>query len=272
MTMEAQHTSRCSPTVLATWIAILFLVLPMTMVIPVSFTPERYLSLPKGDWSLRHYEALVTDPGWRVGIRDSLIVGIASTAIAVVLGTMAAVACWRISSRLSEFIRLLMLAPMIVPSIVHALGFYKAWVQWGLIDTYAGIILAHAMKGLPYVVVAVSASLANVELKLEQAARSLGATVGQALWRVILPAARPGIYAGAVFAFVTSWDELVVNLFITSRNVRTLPRQIWDGIQDNINPAVAAVATVLIALTLAIVLVRFLAGRRQATEESGRAA
>jgi putative spermidine/putrescine transport system permease protein len=159
---------------------------------------------------------------------------------------------------------MLMLATMIVPAIVHALGFYQAFVQWGLIDTHLGLILAHAMKGMPYVVISVSAALANVDLRLEQAARNLGASVGQTIRLVLVPAARPGILAGAVFAFVTSWDELVVNLFVTSRNVYTLPRKIWDGIQDNISPSVAAMATVLIAVTLAIMLARLVFGRSRA--------
>ena len=157
---------------------------------------------------------------------------------------------------------MLILAPMIVPSIVHALGFYQVWVQFGLIDTYTGLIIAHAMKGAPYVVISVSAELANVDLRLEQAARNLGATILQALRRVILPAAQPGVFAGAVFAFAISWDELVVNLFITSRNVITLPRKIWDGIQDNINPAIAAVATLLILTTTIAMLLRTVLAHR----------
>ena len=266
MTLIERTQAGFRPTVLGTWLTLLFLVLPVTMVVPISFTPQRYLSLPGDVWSLRHYEALVTDPLWLRSIRDSLIVGVSSTVLAVALGGAAAIGCWRISTRLSEAIRMLMLAPMIVPAIVHALGFYQAWVQFGLIDTYSGLIAAHTMKGLPYVVITVSAALANVDLRLEQAARNLGASMWQTLRLVIVPAAKPGVWAGAVFAFVTSWDELVVNLFVTSRNVYTLPRKIWDGIQDNINPAVAAVATILIAITLAATLLRFLAGRRTTSE------
>lgn len=260
--MEASPSRGFRITVFGAWLAILFLTLPLVVVFPVSFTPNRYLSLPDGHWSLRHYATLVTDPSWMNSIRDSLVIGIGSTVIAVVLGTMTAIGCWRLSSRLSEVVRMLMLAPMIVPSIVHALGFYQVWAQFDLLDTYLGVIIAHAMKGTPYVVISVSAALANVDLKLEQAARGLGANVAEALLRVIIPAARPGVLAGAVFAFALSWDELVVNLFITSRNVYTLPRKIWDGIQDNINPAVAAVAAAMIVLTLAAMIVRFIAASR----------
>jgi putative spermidine/putrescine transport system permease protein len=245
------------------WIGLLFLLVPIVVVVPVSFTTKRYLSLPTDGWSLRHYEAILFEPTWRNSVLDSLIVGSCATVIAVALGTLCAVGCWRISSRLSEFVRFLMLAPIIVPSIVHALGFYQAWVQIGLIDTYTGLIIAHAMKGLPYVVISVSASLANFDLRLEQAARNLGATVTGALWLVVVPCIRPGILAGAVFAFITSWDELVVTMFITARRVYTLPKKIWDGIQDNISPSVAAMATVLIAVTLVAVILHLLHQRRQ---------
>jgi putative spermidine/putrescine transport system permease protein len=262
MTTAEPRDRRAASTFIA-WIGLLFLLLPIVVVVPVSFTPNRYLSLPVDGWSLRHYEAIVSEDTWRNSVVDSLAVGISATVIAVVLGTLCAVGCWRISSRLSEIMRFLMLAPIIVPSIVHALGFYQAWVEVGLIDTYAGLIIAHALKGMPYVVISVSASLANFDLKLEQAARNLGATVTQAMYRVVVPCIRPGILAGAVFAFITSWDELVVTLFITSRRVYTLPKKIWDGIQDNISPSVAAMATVLIAVTLIAIVAHLLSMRRR---------
>ena len=254
--MELARSGGFRFTVFGAWVTVLFLTLPLLIVVPVSFTPRRYLSLPGHEWSLRHYAALLADPAWLRSVRDSLIVASGASALAVVLGTLVAIGCWRISTRLSEFVRMLMLAPMIVPAIVHALGFYQAWVQFGLIDTYTGLVLAHAMKGMPYVVISVSAALANVDLRLEQAARNLGATILTTLRTVIVPAARPGILTGAVFAFAISWDELVVNLFITSRNVYTLPRKIWDGIQDNIDPAVAALATLLILVTVLAMVAR----------------
>src|SRR5262245_6550525 len=162
-------------TVFGAWIAVLFLLLPITVVVPVSFTPQRYLSLPGAELSLRHYKALA-DPQWLRSIMDSLIVGLSTTALAVLLGTMCAIGCWRISSRLSEVIRLIMLAPMIVPAIVHALGFYQAWVQFGLIDTYAGLIAAHTMKGMPYVVISVFSALPHGVVKLDQQELTLGAS------------------------------------------------------------------------------------------------
>jgi putative spermidine/putrescine transport system permease protein len=144
---------------------------------------------------------------------------------------------------------LLLLAPIIVPPIVHAIAFYRAWATLGLLDTYLGLILVHAMKGLPFVLLTVAGTLANLDPRLEQAARSLGANARQAMGWVILPQIRAGIIAGAAFAFITSWDETIVALFITSRAVTTLPRRIWEGLADNIDPAIAALGTVMIVLT-----------------------
>lgn len=240
------------------WLVIAFLVLPLFIVVPVSFSPERYLSLPSDEISFRHYLELVTDPIWRKSISDSFIVATSASVLAILLGTAAAIGCWRLSSAFGEMIRILMLTPMIVPSVVHALGMYRVWVDFGLIDSYPGLILAHAMKGLPYVVISVSVSLANFDLRLEQAARSLGAKPLQAVQLTILPNIWPGVLAGGVLAFSTSWDEIVVALFITRRTVYTLPRKIWDGIQDNISPSIAAIGVILIAATLAAVLLKML--------------
>jgi putative spermidine/putrescine transport system permease protein len=144
---------------------------------------------------------------------------------------------------------------VVVPTIVYALGLYRFWIDLKLLDTYTGIILAHGVTGIPYVVVIVSTALAGFDLRLEQASRSLGAGMVETLRRVILPVIRPAVISGAIFAFIHSWDELVIVLFIASRAVFTLPRRIWDGINDHLDPTMAAVASVLIVLTAALLLV-----------------
>jgi putative spermidine/putrescine transport system permease protein len=199
---------------------------------------------------------------WLGAMWQSIIVAIASTIGCVVLGTLCAVGCWRIGTRLAEAVRALMLMPIIVPSIVHALGFYRMWIDLRLLDTFTGVVLVHIVTGFPYVVITVSTTLATFDPRLEQAARNLGAGMAQTLWLVILPCIMPGVLAGAVFAFVHSWDELVVLLFITSRKLYLLPRAIWAGINENVDPTIAAVATVLMLATLGgLVLERVLRRR-----------
>jgi putative spermidine/putrescine transport system permease protein len=235
-----------------TWIALLFLVMPMSVIVPASLTPHRYLSLPDDEISFRHFVNMFTNKEWLSSIGDSLIVAFSATVVAVLLGTLCAVGCWRIASRRSEMVRMLMLTPIIVPPIVHALGFYMVWVDLQLIDTYVGVILAHVLIGMPFVVITVSTSLVNFDVRQEQAARNLGASMAQTVRKVIIPSIMPGIISGAIFAFVMSWDEIVVVLFITSRGVYTLPRKMWDGIQENYDPTIAAVATILILMTFVI--------------------
>ena len=245
------------------WAAICFLVLPITVVFPVSLTDKRYLSLPHDAISFEHYANLFASREWLGSILQSLYIGIVSTVFAVTLGTLCAIGCWRLSSRASEFVRALMLVPIIVPTIVYALGIYRFWIDLRLLDTYTGIIIVHAVTGIPYVVVTVSTALASFDQRLEQAARNLGATMRQTLWRVVLPNIIPGVVSGAIFAFIHSWDELVIVLFIASRAVFTLPRRIWDGINEHLDPTMAAVATALIALTVVLLLLDLAVRRRK---------
>jgi len=244
------------------WAVICFLVLPITIVFPVSLTDKRYLSLPEDGVSLKHYANLFGSAEWLGSIGQSAYIGVVATAISVAAGTLCAIGCWRLSSRAGETVRALMLLPIVVPTIVYALGIYRFWVDLRLLDTYTGVILVHAVTGIPYVVVTVSTALAGFDARLEQAARNLGASQLQALRRVVLPSIMPGVVSGAIFAFIHSWDELVIVLFIASRAVFTLPRRIWDGINEHLDPTMAAVATIMIALT-GVLLVLDLRMRRK---------
>ena len=242
-----------SPVRLLAWVCAAFLLLPVLVIIPISFTPERYLSLPTNALSLRHYASLITDGRWTKSIADSAMVALGATALATSLGASFAIGAWRLNAPIGRRLRLLVLAPLIVPPIVHAIAFYRAWAIVGLLDSYLGLVLIHAMKGLPFVVLTVAAALANVDRRLEQAARSLGATANQAMRWVVLPQIVTGVAGGATFAFITSWDETVVALFVTSRHVVTLPRRIWEGLADNIDPAIAALGTLMVLATIAVV-------------------
>ncbi|MEP7300406.1 MAG: ABC transporter permease [Caldimonas sp.] len=241
---------KISPVAGGAWLCVLFLVLPILVVVPFSLTPQRYLSFPTDRLSFRHYQALLT-PEWLGSIGDSLVVAIGATVIAVALGTSLAVAIWRLPGRLSRAVRILALAPLIVPGIIHALAFYRALAFIGFLDTYAGIIVVHGLKAMPFVYISVTAVLLGLNQNLEQAARSLGASQLQSARLVVLPNIRIGVLSGAFLAFVTSWDEVVVAIFITGRRVHTLPKLIWEGLVDNLDPAVAALATLMILMTAA---------------------
>lgn len=246
-----ERTTQAGPlaNVLA-WSVLLFLLLPVTVIVPLSLTDQRFLSLPQHGISFQHYATFFASPRWLGSTGQSLAIALASTAVAVSAGTLCAIGCWRISSRLSELVRALMLLPIIVPSIVYALGIFRLWITLGLLDTYLGVVIVHAVTGLPYVVITVSAALAGFDARLEQAARGMGASLAQTLAWVIIPRIMPGVVSGAIFAFVHSWDEAVLILFIASRALFTLPRRMWDGINENLDPVMAVAACVMIALSL----------------------
>ncbi len=248
------------------WILLLFLVTPALVAIPVSLTPKRFLSMPGGEYSLRHFTALFSSPEWLSSFFQSAVIGLSTSALATILGTLCAIGLWRVSSKYSEVVRAFLLLPMIIPQIISAMAFYRLWVPLGLLDTYPGMILAHTILAAPLVLITVSASLANFDPKLEQASRNLGASSWVTMWRVILPSIKPGVFAGALFAFILSWDEIVVTLFVSKFNIYTLPRRMWNGIRENTDPTVAAAAVVLIALTLIAFAVFALVSRRNARQ------
>lgn len=236
------------------WLTALYLVLPILIVVPVALTDQRFLSLPKEGLSLRHFATVLSSPEWLGSIWQSFTIAAAATALSVTAGTLCAIGCWRISRRATEVVRVLMLLPLIIPSIVYAIGLYRYFGPVDLLDRFLGVVIAHGVTGIPYVVVTVSTALASFDPRLEQAARGMGASLSQTLRWVILPRIAPGVFSGAIFAFIHSWDELVIVLFIASRDVFTLPRRIWDGINENLDPAMAAVAVLLILFTLLLLM------------------
>ena len=251
------------PTQFGAWLIVLFLLLPITVVIPVSLTDQRYLALPQHGLSLQYYLNFFTSPEWLTSVGQSFFIALVSTAIALVTGTLCAIGCWRLGNRTADIVRLLMLLPMIVPPVVYALGYYRFLVDLRLLGSYTGVILSHAVTGIPFVVIIVSAGLAGFDIRLDQAGRSLGATVFQSMRLVLLPNIKPALASGAIFAFVHSWDELLIVLFIAGRTIFTLPRRIWDGIQDKLDPTMAAVATLLLIFTTILLFLDLAFRKRQ---------
>jgi putative spermidine/putrescine transport system permease protein len=230
---------------------LIFLIAPSLIVIPMSFSAGETLSFPPPGYSLRWYENFFTQPEWQSAARNSVIVAVLTTIVATVLGTGVSIALMRGSVPARNLATSLFLTPMIVPAIVTAVAVYGLYVRFRLVGTIQGLVLAHTVLALPFVMINVSAVLQGMDIRLEHAARSLGATPVRTFFLVTLPLIRPGILAGALFAFITSFDELVVALFISGDRAATLPVQIWSGLRFEINPTVAAVSTLLIVLSTA---------------------
>lgn len=251
------------------WIILMYLVAPVIVTLPVSLTPKSFLSFPQGEYSLQHFEFFFTDGGWLLSLWQSTVIAICSMVLATMMGTLSAIGLWRIASRVGEMIRIFLLMPLIIPPIISAMAFYRLWTPLKLLDSYLGLILAHTILATPIVIITVSASLSNFDLRLEQASRNLGASMLTTVWRVILPSVRSGILAGAIFAFILSWDEIVIALFISKFSVYTLPRRMWNGIRENTDPTVAAAAVFLIVLTVAVLIIYALLGRESHVSDKG---
>lgn len=232
----------------------IYLVLPILTILPVSFTSSKLLVLPTPGWSTRWYEELVRNPVWLSGLKHSLIVGIASTILATTVGTLAALGLARWNSRWKGVVLALILSPMIIPIVIIAVGMFFFFSLVGLTASYLGLVLGHTVIAIPFVVVTVSASLQVFDRRLIQAASSLGAPPFQVFLVITLPLILPGVMSGAIFAFATSFDDIVLALFVGNPSQRTLPREIFSGVRENISPAIAAIAIVLIAISTLFML------------------
>jgi putative spermidine/putrescine transport system permease protein len=244
---------------------LLFLALPIVVVMVLSFSAASYLTFPPPAFSLRWYTAYFGNDDWLRSTWLSLWVAGAVVALATLLGTLAALAIPRLPRALRAPASALILSPLIVPVIVVAIGIYYAFARYGLVGSPAGLILAHTCLAVPFVVTSVGASLTGIDPRLEQAALSLGATPGGTFLQITLPLIRPGVLVGALFAFITSFDELVVALFLSGSGAVTLPRRMWDDLLFQIDPTIAAVSTLTIVLTVVLMGCAHLLRRRVST-------
>lgn len=244
-----------------------FLIAPLVAILPLAFTDSIFLTYPIPGFSLRWLAELWLSASWRLAIVNSLIVGGAATLLSVVLGTLAALGLRDGALPLTGLVRTLFLLPMVVPAVVLGVGLQVLLGRLNLASTYPGLIVAHTVLCVPFVVVSVSASLQGVPAGVERAAASLGAPPATVFRRITLPLAMPGVISGAVFAFATSLDEVVVTLFVAGPNQRTLARQMFSSIRENISPAVIAAALLLIVGTLCLAGLAALLRRREARRE-----
>ncbi|HWL28908.1 MAG TPA: ABC transporter permease [Burkholderiaceae bacterium] len=254
---------------LSAWAVLLFLILPILVIIPLSFNSEPFFSFTQGmlrfdpnAYSLKWYEAVFNSANWLLSIRNSFFIGILATLIATVLGTLAAVGLASESMPLRRSITALLLSPMIVPLIIVAAGMFFFYTRFNLVGTYAGLIIAHAALGVPFVIITVTATLTGFDRSLYHAALSMGASPVKAFRDVVIPLIRPGVISGALFAFVTSFDEVVLVLFLAGPEQRTIPRQMFSGLREQINPSILAVATLLILISIVLLATLALLQRR----------
>ncbi len=236
-------------------IVLAFLVLPILAVVPASFNQSSFIKIPPTAWSTRWYDALLRDAGWTSAIITSVEIAFLATLIAVVIGTAAALGLERLAPRWRNLLTGLVLAPMIVPVIMIAIALYYAMRRMGLHGTIVALALGHAMLCLPFVVLNVGVSLARLDPSLLRAAEGLGATPARVFRTVTLPAIRPGLAAGAAFAFITSFDEVVLSIFLASAGTKTLPVKLWEQIRVEFTPVAAAGSAVILLVTVLLFLV-----------------
>ncbi len=254
---------------LSSWLVLLLLILPILVIVPLSFNVEPFFSFTEGmlrleaeAYSLRWYRAIFDDPKWILAIQNSFFIGFFATLIATALGTCAAVGLARDEMPMRRLITALLLSPMIVPLIITAAGMFFFYADLGLAGTHLGVILAHAALGTPFVIITVTATLTGFDYSLVRAAINLGATPLRVFFDIIMPLIRPGVISGALFAFITSFDEVVVILFMAGPQQRTIPRQMFSGLREQINPSILAIATLLILVSIALLVTIELLRRR----------
>lgn len=235
-------------------LVLLFLIAPIGVIVPLSFSAGSFLHFPLPGLSLRWYEDFFTSELWLPALKNSLIVGSGATLIATTLGTLAAFGFWRARFPGRRWLFAVLLSPLVVPVVIVAVGVYFAFARVGLTDGYLGLMLAHAALGSPFVLITVLSTLSGFDRSLLNAAASLGAPPWLAFRRVALPIIFPGVFSGALFAFATSFDEVVVALLLTGPGQRTLPRQMFAGINDNISLTITAAGTLLVLLACLLLI------------------
>jgi putative spermidine/putrescine transport system permease protein len=253
----------------SSWLVLLFLIMPILVIIPLSFNVEPFFSFTEGmlafkpeAYSLRWYSAIFNDDKWILAIKNSFFIGFFATLLATVLGTCAAVGLARDDMPARRLITALLLSPMIVPLIITAAGMFFFYSDLGLAGNYLGVIIAHAALGTPFVIITVTATLTGFDYSLARAAINLGAKPLRVFFDIIMPLIRPGVISGALFAFITSFDEVVVILFMAGPQQRTIPRQMFSGLREQISPSILAIATLLILMSIALLITIELLRRR----------
>lgn len=235
-------------------LAILFLVIPTLIVIPMSFSDSQYLEFPPKRWSLRWYEHYLDSPDWMLATRTSIKVAVLTTLVATPVGVLAAYALHTARVAFVRLAFMLLLTPMMVPLVLVAIGAFYAYVKLDLLYTLTGLVLAHTVLALPLVVIVVGSALKSFDMAQEDAARSLGAPRWKAFLTVTLPQIRFAVVTAALLSFLTSFDEVVVAMFVSGGDNPTLTRNMFNALRDQIDPTIAAISTIMIVITIAVMV------------------
>jgi len=236
-----------------------FLIAPILVIVPLSFNAEDFftftpamLALDPEGYSLKHYEDFFTNDNWQQALWNSVTIAPMATLLSVGFGTLAAIGLSQPHVPFRRAIMAILISPMIVPLIISAAGMFFFYSRIGLQGTYWGVVLAHAALGIPFVIITVTATLVGFDRSLTRAAANLGADPVTTFFRVQMPLILPGVISGGLFAFITSFDEVVVVLFVGSAGQKTLPWQMFTGLREQISPTILAVATILIAISIVL--------------------
>ena len=246
-----------------------FLIFPILVIIPLSFNPLPYFTftremimLDPAGYSWINYQDFFTNPEWQRAVKNSFLIAPAATLLSTVLGTLAAIGLSRPHVPFRRSIMAIMISPMIVPLIISAAGMYFFYSRMGLHGSYIGVVLAHTALGIPFVIITVTATLVGFDTSLTRAAASLGAGPLRTFLKIQAPLIMPGVVSGALFAFITSFDEVVVVLFVGSEAQKTMPWQMFIGLNQNLSPTILAAATLMVILSIALLATLELLRRR----------
>lgn len=235
-------------------LVMIFLVIPTVLVIPMSFSASQYLEFPPREWSFRWYEAYFSSAAWMQATATSLKAGLLTVLVATPLATMASYGLHTSRFKHVNWIWMLLLTPMVVPVILIGIGVFYSYVKLKLVNTLLGLVLAHCMLAIPVVMLVVGSALKSYDMNQERVARSLGASPAYAFWSVTLPQIKFSVIAGAVLAFLTSFDEIIVALFVSGGENSTLTRNMFNALRDQVDPTIAAISTLIVFITTALLI------------------
>jgi putative spermidine/putrescine transport system permease protein len=244
-----------------------YLMLPLLIIAPISFSGARFLSFPPPSFSLRWYQEFFGNPAWMQATRVSLSVGLSTVVLATPLGVAAAYAIANARNRLMRAVHVALMLPLLVPIIILAIGVFFVYAKLGLVATLPGLVLANVMLGLPYVVISVVAGLQTFDRTQEMVARSLGMNRLRSFMAVTLPQVKASVVAGAIFAFISAMDETIIALFVSGGQYQTLTKRMFTALRDEIDPTIAAISSLLTAASFVLVLLA-MRGRQRAAASS----